>query len=245
MADPPKAKLSKRLCLQCEQPLAEDAHPNRRFCLPCAKQRRRLGKARRPVGRPSACTPERIRLVCEAAVYGAYQRDIARHVGISETGLTRWLQRGHDAMVDAGIDPEVPPDGYLKLIPERERPYAELRAKYLRARARGVLSLLQAQHKAGVGGPVYADDPNALKPEEYTEIAQVLSAAGRSDLVPALRRPQKELVGHVEPDPRAAAKALSYQGYTEKQQVELSGEVKGAAAPSLCVFFPPEDTDDE
>lgn len=241
----PKRKLPVRRCQECREKLAEDAHINRRFCLPCAKKRRRLGKARRSVGRPSECTPARMKLVLEAAALGAYQVHCAHHAGISETGLTRWLQRGHDALVDAGIDPELPPENYLDMVPERERPYAELRSRYVRARARGALTLLQAQQKAGVGGAVYAPDPNALKPEEYAEIAQVLAAAGRGDLVPALRRPEQKQVGFLDPDPRAAGRALAVShGYTETKQLELSGKVETNAQPSLCIFFPPEDEDE-
>jgi len=149
-------------------------------------------------------------------------------------------------MVDAGIDPDEPPDDAEKLVKETERPFVRLRRRFMRAREQGALVLLQSLNKCGIGGPVYAPDPNAPKPEEYEEIVQTLAAAGRSDLIPILRRPEQKQVGFVEPDARAAAKALALShGYTEKQQVELSGKVEGTAAPSLMIFYPPEDTDDE
>jgi len=40
------------------------------------------------------CTPEITQAICTVLRYGAYMRDAARHVGIDETIITKWLSRG-------------------------------------------------------------------------------------------------------------------------------------------------------
>jgi len=234
-------------CGECGKPLPADSHWNRRYHVDCAKRRRSRQSRHKPAlrkGTPSLCTPHRMDEICQAAAYGAYRRHCAANAGISDAALGRWLQRGHDALVNVGLDPDVPPADAAEKVPESERAYVTLRVRYMRVRARGAITLLAAQRKCGVGGAVYEDDPNAPNPKEYDEIVKALKAAGRADLIPILKRPQRVQVGYVPPDAKAAARALAVShGYTEKQQVELSGAVEATEQPALMVFLPELDKD--
>jgi len=75
---------------------------------------------------------------------GAYQRDAARHAGISEDTLYNWLSRGEEHNIPDSED--------LSSIPERERPYVEFFRAVEKARGDAVVWNISIIRKAAQEG---------------------------------------------------------------------------------------------